>query len=130
MAEAAHRDKIVDQIAELRESGKSYAWIGRKLGMSNGNVNWICLKYGFEKANRRDPLGARGPLRMMRGNHVVRRYTPDEDAKIIEMTLAGDNTTAIARALGRKPQSILARKMTLARIEERALEKSEWPTAS
>jgi hypothetical protein len=51
----------------------------------------------------------------------VRKFTPEEDAKITEMELAGFKRAAIARALGRKSNSVLGRQMTLARREERAV---------
>lgn len=110
-----------DKIAELREAGQSYDLIGQALGISGSNVCWICLKYGIE-GHRKYPLGDKGPMLMKRGNHEVRKFTPEEDATIIRMELAGAKRSEIAQALNRKPNSILGRQMTLARREERALE--------
>ena len=108
----------VDRIAELRETGKTYEQIGLALGMSGSNISWICLKYGIE-GPRKTTLGDRGPMVVKRGKFEVRKFTPEEDAKIQEMGRAGGKPTAIARALGRKHNSILGRMMTLARREER-----------
>lgn len=111
----------VDKIAELRETGQSYDLIGQAIGISGSYVCWICLKHGIE-GHRKYPLGDKGPMLMRRGNHEVRKFTPEEDATITRMELAGAKRSEIARALKRKPNSILGRLMTLARREERALE--------
>lgn len=112
-----------DRIAELREEGKTYEQIGAALGLSGSNISWICLKYGID-GPKKAPLGDRGPMVMKRGNFEVRKFSPEDDAKIIAMTLDGANLSQVARALGRKRNSVLGRQMTLARREERAMEES------
>lgn len=109
-----------DLIADMRERGKTYGQIARAIGSSPSNISWICLKYGIEKPGKQPPLGDRGPMLIKRGNHQVRRYTPEEDAVIREMGAAGAKATPIARKLGRKHNSVLGRMMTLARRDERA----------
>lgn len=110
-----------DRIAELREAGKTYDEIGAELGgISGSNISWICLKYGIE-GPRKSKLGDRGPMVRKRGNYEVRRFTPEEDTKIIEMSLAGHRAYAIGKAIGRPHNSVLGRQMTLARRDERAM---------
>jgi hypothetical protein len=113
-------DARADFIAEMRERGKTYGQISSATGMSTSNISWICLKYGIE-GPRKTSLGDRGPSVVSRGEFQVRKFTPEEDAKITEMELAGFKRSAIARALGRKANSVLGRQMTLARREERAV---------
>jgi transposase-like protein len=113
-----------DRVAEMREQGDTYEAIGRELGFSASNISWICLKHGIE-GPRKFRLGDRGPLVVRRGNHEVRHFTPEEDAKITAMELAGKKRVDIARELKRKPNSILCRQMTLARRAERAMEEGQ-----
>jgi transposase-like protein len=121
---AMSEQERADRVAEMRERGATLEAIGRELGFSAGNINWICLKYGIE-GPRKKKLGDRGPLVVRRGNHEVRRFTPEEDAKITAMELAGKKRVDIARELKRKPNSILGRQMTLARRAERAMEEGQ-----
>lgn len=114
-------DEVLDQAAELRERGLSSGEIARKLDMTVGSVNWHCLRLGADAPDgHRGRIGAYGPQVMRRGNHQVRRFTPEEDRKIIEMELSGATIAEICRALGRKHNSIIGRLMTLARHEARA----------
>lgn len=86
--------------------------------MTPGAVDYHCLRRGAEipKPNR-SPMFKKREER--RGNHVVRRFTADEDAMILRMELEGRGVCEIARRLGRPHNSIIGRMMTLARQEER-----------
>lgn len=112
-------DEQRDQIAALRERGWSYERIGRKFGMSAKAISWHCLMLGAEPP-KRWPLGDRGPMTMARGNHTVRRFTPEEDRKLIELERAGKTYSQIGQAIGRRHNSVRGRLATLARREERA----------
>ena len=119
----------LEQIADMRERrGWSYKRIANALGMSPGAVSWYCLKEAIEAPNPRKPVTEiKGPLEFRRGNHIVRRFTPEEDGVILAMEMAGASRAAIARRLGRKSNSVLGRSMCLARRLERGGTPSEPP---
>lgn len=112
----------LDRIAELREANATYDVIGSEVGLSPGYVSWLCLKHGFEPSN---PTGwtawetVRGPVVMKRGDHVMRRFTPEEDQRLLALEAEGLTYNAIARQLGRSRNSIQNRLMTLARRQAR-----------
>ncbi|PHY20896.1 hypothetical protein CSW59_06710 [Caulobacter sp. BP25] len=109
-----------DQMVQMRERGRSYAVIARKLGCSIGTVSWHCLRLGAEPPKPRalKPL-ADGPQSVSRGDHTVRRFTAEDDAKLLEMEAQGASVSAIAKALDRRHNSITGRLMTLARHQAR-----------
>lgn len=115
----------IDLIVELREKGWSYERIAQKTGRSASAISWHCLKHAADppKPTRlRDEVS--GPVIFKRGSHVVRRYTPREDQQLLALERQGLNHTEIGKALGRRPNSITGRLMTLARRERRAEEMS------
>lgn len=110
------------EMAALRERGWSCGRIGLKFGLSGDVIYWHCLRLGADPPNLRArvlPATATGPRTMKRGNHVLRRYTPAEDRQILALDAQGKGDTEIGRALGRKPNSIRGRLMTLARHDAR-----------
>ena len=110
-----------EQMAERREAGDSYAKIGRRFGYSASNVYWICLALGADHPKARlSPVTAPGPSVVQRGDHAVRRFSPDEDARMLALAAEGQGNAAIGKALGRPANSIRGRLMTLARREARA----------
>lgn len=118
----AGRKYSADTVAaalDMRAAGLGYARIARELGMSNGAVYYHCLAAGvvpdgmtFDRHTR-----TRTPV-VRRGNHVVRLFTPAEDARIEAMRIAGATIAAIARKVGRPPVSVRSRLQTLARRDE------------
>ena len=38
----------IDQMAAWREAGKSYEWIGKRLGLSAKGIRWQCLRVGAD----------------------------------------------------------------------------------
>lgn len=115
-----YSQETLDEAARLRETGLSLTRIAEQLSMSPGAVYWHCLRLGAD-APKAKPLSARalGPAEMRRGNHVLRRFTAEEDARLLEMEATGARVFEIARALKRKPNSVRGRMMTLARHEAR-----------
>lgn len=110
-----------EQIAALRETGLSYGQIARKFGVSTSTVYWKCLALGAEAPTARPlPRSAPGPAMVMRNGHQVRRYSAEDDAKLLAMEAEGKRIFEMARALGRQANSVRARLMTLARHEARA----------
>jgi transposase-like protein len=110
-------DKV--RMVEMRERGCTVARIARHLGCSQGAVSWNLLKLAAEPPKGTRPWsGVRGPLVVTRGNHVVRRFTPEEDARLLALEAEGLGDTEIGRRLGRKSNSVRGRLMTLARRDE------------
>lgn len=115
-------DSDYERMAVLRERGVSYNAIGKELGCSGKAVSWHCLRLAIDApkpAPLRPNYHLEQPL-MKRGNHIVRAFTPDEDKRLIELEAQGLGNSAIGRVLGRRPNSIAGRLMTLARRDERA----------
>lgn len=111
----------IEQAVELRESGLTYRAIGNQLGMHPGAVAWHCLMLGADTPQTRHkviPLG--GAMVTIRQGHQVRRFTHEEDAKMIEMDLAGARIADICRTLGRRQNSVTGRLATLARRDNRS----------
>lgn len=106
--------------AEMRERGLSCEQIGRAEHASASVVSWQCLRLGADPPNAK-PVRETivGPEVMVRGNGVVRRFTPEDDAKLKELALARVTYSEIGRALNRPRNSIEGRLMTLARRERR-----------
>jgi DNA-binding CsgD family transcriptional regulator len=122
MSKKRFHDADYERMAELREGGLSNAKIAKQLGCSEGLVAWTCLKLGAEPAKLRArplPDAIVGPVEMSRGNHVVRRFSAEDDAKLLQLSREGRRRSEIARQLGRKPNSVQGRLMTLARREAR-----------
>ncbi|MFG6080528.1 hypothetical protein ACEUZ9_001132 [Paracoccus litorisediminis] len=119
MAGRKYSDNQREHAAILRERGFTYGQIARRTGMSEGSVYWHCLRLGADHPNPRATQQV-GPALMRRGNHVVRRYSAEEDALILEMEASGHSVAEIARRLDRRHNSVSTRLMTLGRIEARA----------
>jgi hypothetical protein len=121
MAARRLTDADYELMAEMRGRGCSYEQIGRKIGCSSSAVSWHCLRLAIDPPKPRAlKLNYHLVAPMKRGNHIVRPYSPEEDAKIVALERQGKSDTEIGRELGRKANSIRGRLMTLARREERA----------
>lgn len=117
-------DEMKDTIVNYREAGRSYAFIASKLDISVGTVEYWCLELGAESpksASSELPQTSRGPAQFTRGGHVVRRFSPKEDAKLAEWREQNTSIAECARRLGRRPHSVRGRLMAIARQEERRL---------
>jgi hypothetical protein len=115
--------QTLERAAMLREQGMSLSRIVADIGGgSTGALAWHFLKLGVESPKPR-PLRLNFHLErttFRRGKHIVRAFTPEDDAKLLDLLAKGLTRSAIARALGRKPNAITGRLMTLARRDERA----------
>lgn len=119
-ARRKYGDDLVNQAAALREAGWPIRQIAEKLGMSESAVDWHCIRLGADAPSRQWAAPrAPGPQQMQRGNHVVRRFTSDEDAQLLDLVDQGLPRAEIARRLNRRLNSIQGRLMTLARHEAR-----------
>lgn len=114
---------------EQREAGKSFGKITRliqarfNVKLSESAISWHCLINGADSPRTERkllPQTAPGPVSYDRGaGHMVRRFTPEEDQRMQVMDRSGMSRAAIARELGRRPNSILGRLATLARQDLR-----------
>lgn len=108
------------RMCELREQGLPMRRIAEIVGTTYETVNYHCTRLGAEPPNPRPlPEGIVGPAVMQRGDHVVRRFTPEEDEQILSLLATGAEVPFIAEILNRRPHSIRGRLNTLARRELR-----------
>lgn len=119
-------DDLVERACSLREEGWSAPRIARLFAtegysVSTGAIYWHCLVNGADlPAESRRPSHVRPGAVERRGDHLVRRFTAEEDTRLLELEAQGLGYSAIGRQLDRKPNSIRGRLATLARREERA----------
>lgn len=111
----------IAEIARLRELGHSYEWIAAQFGCSANAVSWQCCRLGADapRSTGKSWEKVQGPQVMKRGDYTVRRFTAEEDARLLELSQAGIGNSEIARRLGRRPNSITGRLMALARRDAR-----------
>jgi hypothetical protein len=119
-----------EKIAELRgEKAWTFDKIAGHLGISVGSAQWLCLREGIEKPGRLPQAQTwSGPRESKRGNHVVRRFAPDEDKRLLSYEASGLTINEIGRRLGRRHNSVVGRLRTLARHQERLLAQSDAKT--
>ena len=122
MSERKLSAEQIDEACALREAGWSCARIARKFGVSPGCISWHCLKLLADPPKPRPlPPVPTAPVVARRNGHEVRRFTSEEDQRLLDMATAGARKCDMARALDRKSNSITGRLMTLARREEREM---------
>lgn len=107
-------------VAIRYEAGEKPRLIADSLDISIGSLNWNMLRLGADKPNAKPlPSQARGPVVVKRGKFEVRHFSADEDTKIKAWSTEGLGNTAIGRRIGRRPNSVKGRLMTLARHDAR-----------
>ncbi len=108
------------EMAALREAGQSQRVIAKLFGCSFGLVYWTCLRLGADAPDSHKLVTRDNPPLARRGTHIVRGYTAEEDAIILDLEARGETSGAMGRRLGRTRNSIMARLLTLARRDARA----------
>lgn len=111
----------LDRAIEMRERGRSIPTIARITQTSPHALAWQFLKLAIDPPRPkklRPHQHMTGPV-IRRSTGLVRAYTPEEDARLLDMAAAGTTRNGIARELGRSNSSVRGRLMTLARREER-----------
>ena len=109
-----------ERAAELRERGWSCQRIADHLGKGVDAVEWQLLKLGVDPPGRKPHKEYKRPSVFVRNGFPVRAFSLEEDATLLRMATEGQRRAAIAKALGRRPNSIAARLYTLARRDARA----------
>ncbi len=126
MAARRLSEQQIERAIALREAGWTLKAIGDEIGCSGAAMSWHFLMRAVDPPKPR-PLRLDYHLRcpvMKRGRFLVRAFTPEDDARLLDMERRGEKVSAIARALGRKHNSVQGRLMTLARRDERALQQA------
>ena len=114
-------DEQLETMSEMREVGLTYTQIARHFAargtlISPATIRWQCLRLGVEApVALRRPMGGDCP-------GAGRSFTPEEDSQLLELEANGTTKAAIARALGRRTNSVNARLYTLARMQARSEE--------
>lgn len=109
-----------ERIVQLREAGRTMGQIASVLGCSASTVSWHCLRLAAEPPKPQRPrVGLVSSAEVFRNGHVVRRYTTEEDERLLALEAEGLSLSEIGRRLGRRHNSIRARLMTLARRDAR-----------
>jgi transposase-like protein len=110
----------VEQIAELRERGWSYARIAMKFGVSDGAIHYQCLRMGAVSPRSRGKNAAAHlqPAIVAKDGRTQRRFTPQEDEQLQQLSIEGKKISEIVAITGRAPTSVRMRLMTLALHEE------------
>jgi len=104
------------QIFDLRQKRWGVGQIALRLGMPRGTVAYWVLSMGAAGRDGASPKLPSQPVK--RGAHTVRRFTPAEDAELIRLARTM-RVAEVARQLGRPPNSVKGRLMTLAYQAER-----------
>jgi hypothetical protein len=118
-------DKNLARAIDLRETqGIKVSRLARMFGVSTGALSYHFLRAGVltpEQLDRGAIFSRVEPGAVVRrGNHVVRRFTPDEDAFLRAEKAKGRSLSAIGREMDppRRPHTLLGRLYTLARHDE------------
>lgn len=119
----------VEEMAALRERGKSAGQIAEyfaKQGVkvSEGAIHWQCLRVGADAPMRLRGKSTQPSAPYQRGNHIVRPFTAEDDALLRVLDMQGFKLSVIARRMGRGPNSIRGRLLTLARLDAREEDKA------
>jgi len=114
-------EEIDAKIVEYREADRSCNWIAQRLGIPVATIYSHCLTYGIESPRTRTKakLSNYKAAQYMRGDQVVRRFSAEEDQRLLALRLEGKTCSQIGRELGRGAGSIKRRLCTLARYDAR-----------
>lgn len=117
-------EEQLDEMACLREGGATYERISRHFArkgvtISANALHWQCLRMGADAPPEKRREGTQRTEPYQRGSHVVRPFSPDDDAVLRVLDMQGFKVGVMARRLGRRENSIRGRLMTLARRDAR-----------
>lgn len=110
------------QIAELRERGWSYGRLAVKFGVSAGAIHYQCLKQGAFTPRTKGKMAYQDMVPVIHASdgRTQRRFTPEQDAELLRLSMEGKKVREICEITGRAPTSVRIRLMTLALHEEMA----------
>lgn len=114
-------DEQIAEIVQLRERGRSYDQLAQQFGVSRGAVLYQCLKAGAAAPRqRRAPIRTEPMSFVARDGRTQRRFTQDEDDRLVALRKDGRTIPEIAREIGRANTSVRIRLLTIALHEELA----------
>ncbi len=123
MARRKYTEAQAELAAELREKGLSIGDISSRVGMTEQSVQYHCLRLGADlPPEKRRDRSVRQRQEYTRNGYTVRRFTPEEDQRLLDLEASGAPVREIARQLGRPRNSTQNRLMTLAQKQARAEE--------
>ena len=112
-------DDQIEQLIAWRERGWSYRRIAQRLGVSDGAIQYQCLKHAAVSPHQRfSPTPATQTIRRAGDGRIQRTFTPDENRKLIELEGKGLSYSEISRRMERAKTSVRMRLMTLALRED------------
>lgn len=114
----------VEQMIELREKGWGYDRLAAHFSVSSAAVHYQCLRHGAISPHQRRyprlPYAVGRPEFTARDGRTQRRFSPSEDAQLLELALQGKGNAEIARIMNRPRTSTRIRLLTLAQHDELA----------
>lgn len=118
-------DAQIEEMCALRERGwgidriaQHFTQQGTKVSASS--INWQCLVHGADTVAKFRGKHTQPTEPYQRGAHVVRPFTKEDDALLRVLDLQGFKISVIARRMGRQPNSVRGRLLTLSRMDARA----------
>ena len=104
----------IEWACQRREAGRSTAWIGAKLGVSPGAINYQCLKNGAVSPRQRRTVTPTERIEYCgKDGRTFRTFTREEDELLLGFARDGKRIGEIARLMGRGNTSIRMRIMLL-----------------
>lgn len=105
----------ISDLASLREEqGLSYGQLASRFGVSTSAAQYHCLQQGAVSPTSRAER-SRGPRVVeCADGRVIRRFTAEEDSRILDLRRQGYGPKRIARTVGRPPTSVRMRLASLA----------------
>ena len=111
----------IEEAMRLRERGWSFERISRKLGVASKTIAWHALKLGVESPKGQNAIRAvpiQPVIHVCKNGRLIRRFTADEDAKLLTLEREGHSVNKIAISLKRTHNTVFGRLRTLARYQE------------
>ncbi|WP_449409964.1 hypothetical protein [Methylobacterium komagatae] len=106
----------LDRMADMVEAGIPRPRIAAAMDANVAAVEWQLLRLGV--VGPRSGKVGKGGKDYVRGERIVRRFTPEEDAQLLLLEAEGLGTSEIGRRLGRAHHTVIGRLATLARHEQ------------
>lgn len=119
MSKSTVTDAQIAAIARLRRRNKSYAAIGRLMGLKAETVRYHCEAGGIRAPA--PPRAGDRPEVIVRNGRIVRRLTPADDRRLEALVARGVKPNRIAQLLGRSRNTIVQRLRALRRARRRQL---------
>lgn len=107
------------ELTSLREErGLSYGQLAARFGVTESAAQYHCITAGALTPRRR-PACSRGPrIVACRDGRTIRRFTAEEDARLLDLAAQGHGPKRIARMVGRASSSVRMRLANLALYAE------------